>query len=797
MKSLFLSSLMVLAFWPGLAQMTVNHITEAEAADLLYGPGVELVGPGISFDGADVQLGRFVGGLTTIGISSGIIIGTGDVTIADNLNGSEADGTDLLEFSGSSGALNMEHPDLVFPTLEFYDVASLTLTFLASSEVIEFSIVFASDEYLEEVPNVFNDVMGVYVGGPGFATTYAGKENVTLVPGTTDFVSIHTVNPGVNPDWYVNNPVGSGDYHTTYDGFTKPIIITLSDLECGAFYTIEFAVADVEDGFKDAAVFIGANAITSDFEVGPITLISPVPPICEGEDVVLSTTYDPTWNYVWSDGQSGLGLNSITTPGVYSGGDQTITVDVTNPAGCFDEKSISFEVHKLDNDPPVLTTFPGDKLYMQNGDELCEVVFSSDDPEEDVLLSVDYPSSWEGGSRQESVPLPGPAPNPQHQKMSICLTPYHIELYGKWNWTITATDNNVCGALSTEYDFQVYVLCPSCPMDHYVDNRHPGHFPFVDDATFSAARDVLVGTEVHHVDSEDHHVVYRYGREIDIGEVDGSDWETIEDDGCAFECLECCTPESQLTWDAPPEVFVLDPDDDFTDNDVFYISDLENQFNAYHAVTWTFEVWENSAIMIPLFRKWYQSSQHPAYPHPFFPCFLFESPTPEAPFNTFFWEGENDDFDYLGPGLYKYRVTINGCKTIPTGYDFYAHEAIIEGKILIPGGHTAEWTDSLYDAAMSEILSESDEQNQPGLTDVSFSGEVFPNPSTGDFLIRLNNRSSETSLVLVSDFTGKIVYSQQVFNYLHRVNLAGMGKGLYLLRIINDEDEHVEKIILH
>ncbi len=54
--------------------------------------------------------------------------------------------------------------------------------------------VFASEEYPEYVGSSFNDVMAVFVDG----------QNCALVPGSQTPVSINTVNPGSNSQYYVD-----------------------------------------------------------------------------------------------------------------------------------------------------------------------------------------------------------------------------------------------------------------------------------------------------------------------------------------------------------------------------------------------------------------------------------------------------------------------------------------------------------------------------------------------------------------------------------------------------------------
>jgi gliding motility-associated-like protein len=128
--------------------------------------------------------------------------------------------------------------------------------------------VFASDEYLEFVNGV-NDIFGFFLSGPGINGTFSNNAiNIALIPGTSDPVTINTVNDVVNPTFYVNNgdgsnaPFNADPQYVQYDGFT--VVLTATALvNCGDTYHIKIAIGDASDTVWDSAVFLEGGSFSS------------------------------------------------------------------------------------------------------------------------------------------------------------------------------------------------------------------------------------------------------------------------------------------------------------------------------------------------------------------------------------------------------------------------------------------------------------------------------------------------------------------------------------------------------
>ena len=296
MKKIALTVGLVLALSVGQASALV--VTQTDDASTLVstilGPGISVISS--SYTGASVASGTFTDGLSSgIGIESGIILTSGDASLAVGPNSSDSitgdnglDGTDYLD-----DLLNDGKPDDVDPYWT-EDATILEFTFESTGGDFFFNYVFASDEYNEYANTMFNDVFGFFLDGTDVS------DNVALIPGTTTPVSINNVNGGnaqnlppddaaVNPEYYNDNdrfegyggdfddpfqydpdfnpPPPPAPYDIEYDGFTDLFQVEVLGLSAGE-HTITLAIADAGDHVLDSAVFIQGESV-SDEPVDP------------------------------------------------------------------------------------------------------------------------------------------------------------------------------------------------------------------------------------------------------------------------------------------------------------------------------------------------------------------------------------------------------------------------------------------------------------------------------------------------------------------------------------------------
>lgn len=245
--------------------VTNTQTVEDLVQNVLLGGGVNV--SNITFNGAPAnfvteQAGSFNGTATTLGIGNGMMLATGSVF--------NAPGPNISGSSSLGGGLFTSDPDLAILSAPqtVNDAAVLEFDFVPAGDSLSFKFVFASEEYLEFVNGV-NDIFGFFLSGPGINGTFSNNAiNIALIPGTSDPVTINTVNDVVNPTFYVNNgdgsnaPFNSDPQYVQYDGFT--VVLTATALvNCGDTYHIKIAIGDASDTVWDSAVFLEGGSFSS------------------------------------------------------------------------------------------------------------------------------------------------------------------------------------------------------------------------------------------------------------------------------------------------------------------------------------------------------------------------------------------------------------------------------------------------------------------------------------------------------------------------------------------------------
>lgn len=272
----------LLLFFASQSAYALNFSGTTDADDLvdeIVGPGINIVGTP-SYTGVENQSGTFSNGdASGIGIDDGIVLTSGDGNEIDGPNNTSVeskssfaigDTDDINTILGQPGDSDLTG----LAGQETFDAAVLEFDFQfgdgSAGGDLFFDFVFASEEYINFIDSQFNDVFGFFVDG----------ENIGLVPGTSDPISINTVNDSTNSDFYRNNvnntddlPVAGLSNH--FDGLTTLITAEKMGLSAGT-HSMKFAVADASDGELDAAVFIGAGSFSSEPPPGvpePATLL--------------------------------------------------------------------------------------------------------------------------------------------------------------------------------------------------------------------------------------------------------------------------------------------------------------------------------------------------------------------------------------------------------------------------------------------------------------------------------------------------------------------------------------------
>ena len=266
-------------------QVHLDQTPQSIVQNTLLGDGVDLLD--VTFNGQsaelhNIQIGTFSNGMPAIGISDGIVLSTGDASIAQGPNDLPTAFSSLDE-----NELTVE-PDLsqlMGENIELNDVAALEFDFVASGDTLRFSYVFASEEYNEHACSPYNDAFGFFISGPGIEGDGSFSNNainLATVPDSDVPVAINSVNKGesgifgsnaicnatdinwqANSQYFVDNESNTSQNTTEFDGFTKVFKVEVPVI-CGETYRIKMAIADAVDGKNDSAVFIKSKSFASE-----------------------------------------------------------------------------------------------------------------------------------------------------------------------------------------------------------------------------------------------------------------------------------------------------------------------------------------------------------------------------------------------------------------------------------------------------------------------------------------------------------------------------------------------------
>jgi gliding motility-associated-like protein len=399
------------------AQMTVTN--DGSNGDHIYLIDTILLGGGIIatnhfYSGDSLQIGYFDGSNSDLGLSSGIVLSSGDISILDPNELIEVYPLPLPDLIPDVDLLTIANsvPPLIgqnFTVSSVNDVASLEFDFIPSSENLSFRYIFGSDEYFGFENSTFNDVFGFFISGPGIVGPYAspvgfpdGSINIaTFVSQEANSLGIElpiTVSsicnypdswsgPEVyNPDLFVNNQ--SLEFIGAADGFTV-IMTAEADVQCGELYHIRLAIGDGSDDYLNSYVFLEENSFTSPeltitndvgqdssyIEVGCGTLVN-----------LTATPSEPgNYTYFWNNGET---TETIEVGSGY------YTVEVTSDDNCA-LLSDTFQVEVLNT---VSLELPDDVSICSGENYQVDII---------SLTGVSpFNYSWSNGTTNETMTAP-------------------------------------------------------------------------------------------------------------------------------------------------------------------------------------------------------------------------------------------------------------------------------------------------------------------------------------------------------------------------------------------------------
>lgn len=265
---------------------------------------------------------------TNIQMESGLIIATGGISVAVGPNNDEG-----LSVPNTCG--NYYDSDLAsIASGDPNDVAVLEFDFIPWDNNVTFNFVFGSEEYMEYVGTYFNDVFGFFVEGINPMGGYYDHQNMALIPGTTEVVSINNVNLNHNSDYYVDNSWGPT---IQFDGFTTLIEVSFNVVPMSNYH-IKMAICDVVDEMYDSGVFLEAHSFSTNFSYSMTIdewLYTEIPEnhyFCANQGIDFSTVTN--WNYddvVWYFGDGTSAQGEQVTHAYSADGFYTVTNVLHNP----------------------------------------------------------------------------------------------------------------------------------------------------------------------------------------------------------------------------------------------------------------------------------------------------------------------------------------------------------------------------------------------------------------------------------------------------------------------------------
>lgn len=229
--------------WNDLLTITINTATSATAMRDAMGSaatnGITYIGtPTLNAPVSSNAFGTFTTSGSNLGISSGAILGTGNIN--------QVPGTPATFWDGLGTGIVGSGSER--------DVAALSYQFTPNTGVtkVVFQIVMGSEEYNEYVGQGFSDNIRILLSGGAYSNT-----NVAVVPGTSTGIDIDTINNSINSIYYRDNTVASPPVpDSVLDGHTT-VINTVVSVVPGTTYTSTTTVADFIDTQYNTAAFLG------------------------------------------------------------------------------------------------------------------------------------------------------------------------------------------------------------------------------------------------------------------------------------------------------------------------------------------------------------------------------------------------------------------------------------------------------------------------------------------------------------------------------------------------------------
>lgn len=318
--------------------------------------------------------GYFNKGTSNLGMNEGIILSTGNILAAP---GPKTKPVQSATASGWTGDLDLADATGL-PMSELSNATYLEFDFKSTlSKKISFRYMFLSEEYYPGNYN-YSDAFAFLIKKKVSTDPY---QNIAVVPGTGDPVSVTTINDRDNPKYFdgfigfYSQQNGSNDSATNFNGQTK-ILTAVAEIDPGEDYHIKLVIADEGKNANsqyDSAVFLEAGSFTGNIDLIPAIETDDSAIICNGSNVTIqpknpaSDINDSGAEYYWYKDNVSLGLplnqTSYTTnvPGDYR-------LEVMLSTGCTLAGNVKVEnapVAVINNSPIMICDDDFDGKYVE------------------------------------------------------------------------------------------------------------------------------------------------------------------------------------------------------------------------------------------------------------------------------------------------------------------------------------------------------------------------------------------------------------------------------------------------
>jgi hypothetical protein len=311
-KHVFLSALLALAAaLPARAQQLFLDFTSPDTLvmDFFNGHCVDV--SNVTFFGQPGQVAFFEAGGIGLGVNAGILLATGDASVAIGPNDQD----------NASAGYGISTPDKDLSMLAQggapFDKARLHFYIVPRTDSIGFQYVFASEEYCEYVGTQFNDAFGFFIKGPGIQGPFGGAANLATLPGGSNaYVAINNVNHFTNSAHYVHNTPADGNNcglvpppaspltnFLQFDGLTTVLTASTAVVR-DSTYEVWIVTSDLGDGIFDSGVFIGIESLCGDSLLDPVNEFAVVPKGNNTLRFVNHTRYATAWHWDFGDGST-------------------------------------------------------------------------------------------------------------------------------------------------------------------------------------------------------------------------------------------------------------------------------------------------------------------------------------------------------------------------------------------------------------------------------------------------------------------------------------------------------------